>query len=222
MWKRHKAAFLCSATVFLDAAIYFSISVSFAGIWFNYRDTPLLYEDKLGQISSLLAINTPVAVFLLIHGQCERPQLRGALVAAASLMTLIIQFLFRRAGDINNISSLCIVWNASLNQPFDNRFIIKAVWAGLIVIFFSTLLLPRFFKDWDKKRKEAIKRYGYQGRRASSRIIGNLCPTLGCIQCLLTPHSTVAISSLSLHPPDPKSEDCGYSSRSIWRLRLLL
>ncbi len=222
MWKRHKAAFLCSATVFLDAAIYFSISVSFAGIWFNYRDTPLLYEDKLGQISSLLAINTPVAVFLLIHGQCERPQLRGALVAAASLMTLIIQFLFRRAGNINDISSFCVVWNASLNQPFDNRFIIKAVWAGLVVIFFTTLLLPKLFKNWEKRRKEAIKRYGYQGKRASSRIIGKCRSSLRCVWRPLTSHSTVAISSLSLYSLDTKSEICRYPSRGVWCLRLLL
>ena len=172
-WKQHEAAYLCASTVFLDAAVYFSLSVSFAGVWFNYRDKPLLYEDKLSQTSTLLAVNAPVVILMLIYTRpsFERPQLRYALVGAAALMALIIQFMFRRTGSIDSNSPLCLVWTEDLNAPFDNRFIIKAVWSGLVVLFFGSHLLPWLLPSWANKIDEALKRFGHQGRRSSSKLL---------------------------------------------------
>ena len=167
-------AHLCASTVFLDAAVYFSLSVSFAGVWFNYRDKPLLYEDKLSQTSTLLAVNAPVVILILIYTRStfERPQLRYSLVGAAALMALIIQFMFRRTGSLDSSSPLCLVWTKDLNDPFDNRFIIKAVWSGLVALFFGSHLLPWLLPGLAMKFDEALKRFGNKGRRSSSKILG--------------------------------------------------
>ena len=172
-WERHEAAYLCASTVFLDAAVYFSLSVSFAGVWFNYRDKPLLYEDKLGQTSTLLAVNAPVVILMLIYTRStfERRLLRYALVAAAALMALIIQFMFRRTGSLDSNSPLCLVWTKDLNGPFDHRFIIKAVWSGLVFIFFGSHLIPWLLPSWARKLDEALKRFGHKGRRSSSKLL---------------------------------------------------
>lgn len=176
-WDRHSAAYLCASTVFLDAAVYFSLSVSFAGIWYNYRAKPLLYEDKLGQTSTLLAVNAPVVILMLIYVQpnFERPLQRYLLVAAAALMTLIIQFLFRHSGSLDPKAPACLVWSQDLNMPFDNRFILKAVWSGLVILFFGTHLLPWLAPNWARSFDEALKRFGNKGRRSSSRILCK-CP----------------------------------------------
>jgi hypothetical protein len=173
LWERHNAAYLCASTVFLDAAVWFSLSVSFAGVWFNYRAKPLLYEDKIGQTSTLLAVNAPVVILMLIYTQptFERRVLRYALVAIAAVMALIIQFLFRRTGTVHSNSPLCLVWTPDLNWPFDNRFILKAVWSGLVVIFFASHLIPSFFPGWTKEFNGALKRFEYKGRRSSSKIL---------------------------------------------------
>jgi hypothetical protein len=173
LWERHNAAYLSASTVFLDAAVWFSLSVSFAGVWFNYRAKPLLYEDKISQTSTLLAINAPVVILMLIYTQptFERRVLRYALVAIAAVMALIIQFMFRRTGTIHSNSPLCLVWTPDLNWPFDNRFILKAVWSGLVVIFFASHLLPSVFPGWAKEFNETLKRFEYKGRRSSSKIL---------------------------------------------------
>jgi hypothetical protein len=172
-WERHSAAYLCASTVFLDAAVYFSLSVSFASIWYNYRAKPLLYEDKLVQTSTLLAVNAPVVILMLIYLRptFERPVLRYVLVAAAGLMTLIIQFLFRRTGTIDPKAPACLVWSQDLNVPFDNRFILKAVWSGLVILFFGSHLLPWLAPRWTRSFNEALKRFSNKGRRSTSRIL---------------------------------------------------
>jgi hypothetical protein len=172
-WERHNAAYLGASTVFLDAAVWFSLSVSFAGVWFNYRAKPLLYEDKIGQTATLLAVNAPVVILMLIYTRptFERRVLRYALVAIAAVMALIIQFLFRRTGTVHSNSPLCLVWTPDLNWPFDNRFILKAVWSGLVVIFFASHLIPSFFPGWTKEFNKALKRFEYKGRRSSSKIL---------------------------------------------------
>jgi hypothetical protein len=165
---------LCASTVFLDTAVFFSLSVSFAGIWYNYRGKPLLYEDKLGQTSTLLAVNAPVVILMLIYLQpdFERPLLRCVLVAAACLMALIIQFLFRRTGSLDPKAPVCLVWSQDLKRPFDNRFVLKAVWAGLVLLFFGSHLLPRLAPSWARSFKERLAKYENKVQRPSSRLPG--------------------------------------------------
>ena len=184
-WERHNAAYLGASTVFLDAAVWFSLSVSFAGVWFNYRAKPLLYEDKIGQTATLLAVNAPVVILMLIYTRptFERRVLRYALVAIAAVMTLIIQFMFRRTGTVHSDSPLCLVWTPDLNSPFDNRFIIKAVWSGLVVIFFASHLLPSLFPGWAKRFNEALKRFEHRGRRSSSEILCTWSKALQPLKC---------------------------------------
>jgi len=185
-WERHNTAYLGASTVFLDAAVWFSLSVSFAGVWFNYRAKPLLYEDKIGQTATLLAVNAPVVILMLIYTRStfERRVLRYALVAIAALMTLIIQFMFRRTGTIHSDSPLCLVWTPDLNSPFDNRFILKAVWSGLVVIFFASHLIPSLFPRWAKGFNEALKRFEYKGRRSSSQILCTWSKSLQPLKCV--------------------------------------
>jgi hypothetical protein len=184
-WERHSAAYRCASTVFLDAAVYFSLSVSFAGIWYNYRAKPLLYEDKLGQTSTLLAVNAPVVILMLIYTQStfERPELRYVLVAAAALMALIIQFMFRRTGSLDPKAPLCLVWTEDLNRPFDNRFILKAVWSGLVILFFGSHLLPRIFPSWKRRFDEAWRRFGNKGWRSSSKILCECLSQYNLLEC---------------------------------------
>src|SRR5271154_5525204 len=70
-WAQHWEAFwessLDGATVFLDAAVYFSLSVSIASIAFTYRTSLPIYESKLDQITTLLAVNPPVTLLLLVY-----------------------------------------------------------------------------------------------------------------------------------------------------------
>ena len=74
-WAQHLEAFwdssLEGAAVFLDAAVYFSLSVSIASIAFTYRTSLPIYESKLDQITTLLAVNTPVTLLLLIYREPE-------------------------------------------------------------------------------------------------------------------------------------------------------
>ena len=74
-WAQHWEAFwessLEGAAVFLDAAVYFSLSVSIASIAFTYRTSLPIYESKLDQITTLLAIDTPVTLLLLIYQEPE-------------------------------------------------------------------------------------------------------------------------------------------------------
>lgn len=159
IWDRHFTASLGAATVFLDAAVYFSLSVSFASILFNYRGKPLLYEDKLGQVSTLLALDAPVTILLLIYRErgFDRRVLRCILVGVAALMTFIIQFMFRTVSSFNNLSSSsCLDWRDSLEKPFARLFIIKAVWAGLVALFFASHFSPIHLPKWGDRKYEPL------------------------------------------------------------------
>ena len=74
-WAQHWEAFwessLEGSAVFLDAAVYFSLSVSIASIAFTYRTSFPIYESKLDQITTLLAVDTPVCLLLLIYQEPE-------------------------------------------------------------------------------------------------------------------------------------------------------
>ena len=140
---QHDSAALASAGVFLDNSVFFSFAVSFAGIIFNYRSAHLLYEDKLGQIATLLAIDAPVAILLLTYAHLDRGAMRGFLVAFAVLLVFIIQFLFRKAKSFNPGTSLCLDWNDFVQTVFVRRFIVKATWACLVLAFFVSYLIPQ-------------------------------------------------------------------------------
>ena len=139
---QHDSAALASAGVFLDNAVFFSFAVSFAGIIFNSRSAQLLYEDKLGQTATLLAIDAPVAILLLTYAHLDRGGMRGFLVLLAVILVFIIQFLFRRAKSFNPGTSLCLDWDDFVQNVFRQRFIAKAVWACLVLIFFVSYLVP--------------------------------------------------------------------------------
>ena len=139
---QHDSAALASAGVFLDNAAFFSFAVSFSGIIFNFRSAPLLYEDKLGQTATLLAIDAPVAVLLLTYARLRRGRLRSFLVSLAVVLVFIIQFLFRRANSFNPGTSLCLGWDDVVQNDFRQRFIAKAVWACLVLLFFVSYLVP--------------------------------------------------------------------------------
>lgn len=108
----HDKALLASSGVFLDTSAYFGLSICFAAVIFNYKDHPLLYEDKLGQASTLLTIDAPVATALLSYHWLDRRDLRVFLAAITALMTFIIQFMFRRAKSFNPGSNLCLDWDS--------------------------------------------------------------------------------------------------------------
>lgn len=139
---QHDSAALASAGVFLDNAVFFSFAVSFAGIIFNSRSAHLLYEDKLGQTATLLAIDAPVAILLLTYGHLNRGGLRSLLVVLAVLLVFIIQFIFRRAKSFNPGTSLCFDWDDFVQNVFRQRFIAKAVWACLVLMFFVSYIIP--------------------------------------------------------------------------------
>jgi len=175
IWDRHFTALLDAATVFLDAAVYFSLSVSFASILFNYRGKPLLYEDKLGQASTLLALDAPVTILLLIYRErdFDRRVLRCILVGIAALMTFIIQFMFRTVRSFNNLSSSsCLDWQDSLEKPFARIFIIKAVWAGLVALFFASHFLPLHLPEWGDRKYEPLDHSIGRVTRSRSRFEG--------------------------------------------------
>ena len=138
---QHDAATIAGAGVFLDNAVYFSFAINFASILFNYHAKALLYEDKLGQTSSLLGIDAPVAIALMSYHVIDRKVLRSILVLAVALMTFVIQFLFRKSRSFAPSTSLCLAWDDGIQQIFIQRFIAKAVWAGMVVIFFATYFI---------------------------------------------------------------------------------
>lgn len=138
---QHDAATIAGAGVFLDNAVYFSFAINFASILFKYHAKPLLYEDKLGQTSSLLGIDAPVAIALMSYHVIDRKVLRSILVLAVVLMTFILQFLFRKSWNFAPSTSLCLAWDDGIQQKFIQRFIAKAVWAGMVVIFFATYFI---------------------------------------------------------------------------------
>ena len=139
---KHEGAVIASSGIFLDAAVYFSLSISFAAVIFNYKNTPLLYEDKLGQTSTLLAIDAPIGITLLSYPWLDRRDLRVFLAAAAALMTFIIQFMFRRARSFNPETNLCLNWDSTVEGFFRDRFIVKAVWICLVFPFFVWKVVP--------------------------------------------------------------------------------
>ena len=145
---QHDSAALASAGVFLDNSVFFSFAVSFAGIIFNSRSAHLLYEDKLGQTATLLAIDAPVAILLLTYAHLDRGGLRSLLVVLAVLLVFIIQFIFRRAKSFNPGTSLCFDWDDFVQNVFRQRFIAKAVWACLVLMFFVSYIIP-----WQVLRK---------------------------------------------------------------------
>ena len=138
----HDAALMAGSGAFLDASAYFALAVCFAAIIFNYRDHPLLYEDKLGQASTLLTIDAPVATALLSYHRLERRDLRIFLVAITALMTFMIQFMFRRAKSFNPGSNLCLDWDSFVEGVFRARFTVKAAWACLVFPFFVYKVMP--------------------------------------------------------------------------------
>lgn len=139
---KHEGAVIAASGIFLDAAVYFSLSISFAAVIFNYKDTPLLYEDKLGQTSTLLAVDAPIGITLLSYPWLDRRDLRVFLAAAAALMTFIIQFMFRRARSFNPGANLCLDWDSTVEGFFRDRFIVKAVWVCLVFPFFVWKVVP--------------------------------------------------------------------------------
>jgi hypothetical protein len=80
-WEAFWKSSLEGAAVFLDAAVYFSLSVSIASIVFTYRTSLPIYESKMDQITTLLAIDTPVTLLLLVYQEpdIERGVLRYCL-----------------------------------------------------------------------------------------------------------------------------------------------
>ena len=177
---QHDTAALASAGVFLDNAVFFSFAVSFAGIIFNSRSAHLLYEDKLGQTATLLAIDAPVAILLLTYEHLDRGALRSFLVILAVLLVFVIQFFFKRANSFNPGTSLCLDWDDFVQNVFRQRFIVKAVWAILVLGFFVSYLIPwRYFRKapqetrndqvniawWQRAKKSAAYK---RGKSASS------------------------------------------------------
>lgn len=114
----------------------------------NYEQGTLTldFHLELGQASTLLTINTPVAIMLLSYTCVDKKKFRIFLVAVAALMTFIIQFLFRKAQSFNVGagvgSNLCLNWDSFVQRVFEDRFIVKALWAGLVFLFFVGHWIP--------------------------------------------------------------------------------
>src|SRR5271154_484542 len=83
---RQSQAFHETSEVLLDSATYLAISVSVAGFVFN-EGKPNLYEDKLSQISSILAVNAPVSILILTNNNLKRKKQRRLLVGVLALLT---------------------------------------------------------------------------------------------------------------------------------------
>ena len=166
---QHNSAALASAGIFLDNAVFFSFAVSFAGIIFNSRSAHLLYEDKLGQTATLLAIDAPVAILLLTYAHLDRGGLRGVLVLFAVLLVFIIQFFFRKAKSFNPGTSLCLDWDDFVQNVFRQRFIAKAVWACLVLAFFVSYLVPwqMFRRSPQDSRKKRVNIAWWQRSKSS-------------------------------------------------------
>lgn len=84
---------------------------------------------ELGQASTLLTINAPVAIMLLSYTCVDRKNFRIFLVAVAALMTFIIQFLFRKAASFNVgaglDSNLCLNWDSFVEKVFEGESIFE-------------------------------------------------------------------------------------------------
>lgn len=150
--RRHPQAVLNSAAAFLDSAAYLSISVSIAGIVFDKKSNPLLYDDKLGQASTLLAINAPVAILLLTFKALERRKTRYLLVLVDVLLTLAIQFPFKKAKSFDPSLSACLGWKENdLRDKFQHLYIVIGVWGIFVALFFIyqsvAWLAHRFYKS---------------------------------------------------------------------------
>ena len=178
---QHDAATIAGAGVFLDNAVYFSFSINFASILFNYHAKPLLYEDKLGQTSSLLGIDAPVAIALMSYHVIDRKVLRSTLVLAVALMTFIIQFMFRKSKSFDPGTSLCLAWDDGIQQSFIAHFIAKAVWAGLVVMFFATYLIKWgwLFAHFGKSENSTLRNaWGQRMSNSSTHIKSKLLSSL--------------------------------------------
>lgn len=83
---------------------------------------------------------------LLSYTCVDRKNFRIFLVVVAALMTFIIQFLFRKAQSFNVGaglgSNLCLNWDSFVEKVFEDRFIVKAIWAGLVFLFFVAHFVP--------------------------------------------------------------------------------
>jgi hypothetical protein len=151
--RRHPQAVLNAAAAFLDSAAYLSISVSIAGIVFDKKSNLLLYDDKLGQASTLLAINAPVAILLLTFKPLERRKTRYLLVLVDVLLTLAIQFPFKKAKSFDPSLSVCLGWKENnLRDKFQHLYIVIGVWGILVALFFiyqsvAWLSQHRFYKS---------------------------------------------------------------------------
>ena len=120
---RHNIVGRAAAGVFIDTSVFFCLAINFASVVFNYTSRPaLLYVDKLGQSSSLLSIDTPVALLLMSYHCIDRTNLRILLVSVIALMTFIIQFLFRRARSFDPDNNLCLAWSDHVEHRFVQRF----------------------------------------------------------------------------------------------------
>ena len=179
---QHDSAALASASVFLDNAVFFSFAVSFAGVIFNSRSAQLLYEDKLGQTATLLAIDAPVAILLLTYAHLDRGGLRSFLVLLAVLLVFIIQFLYRKAKSFNPGTSLCLDWDDFVQNIFRQRFIAKSVWACLVLAFFVSYRVPwRMFRKGpeDMRRKRVNIAWWHRAKSSVAFKKGKSATSLG-------------------------------------------
>lgn len=89
-----------------------------------------MFYLELGQASTLLTIDTPVAIILLSYTCVERRNFRIFLVVVAALMTFIIQFMFRKAQSFNVGaglgSNLCLNWDSFVENVFEGEFTFRA------------------------------------------------------------------------------------------------
>jgi len=103
------------------------LSICFVAIILKFHDTPILSEDKLGQVSTLLTIDAPIAVVLQSYRWLDRKNLRFFVVLLTALMTFVIQFIFRRANSFNPAANICLNWDSTVDGFFGDRFTVKTV-----------------------------------------------------------------------------------------------
>ena len=169
---QHDAATVAGAGVFLDNAVFFSFSINFASILFNYHAKPLLYEDKLGQTSSLLGIDAPVAIALMSYHVIDRKLLRSILVLTVALMTFVIQFMFRKSSSFDPSTSLCLDWKNEIQSSFVARFTAKAVWTGLVFTFFAATFFKWGWLSARHRTSKTPKRSKTWWQRTRNSVIG--------------------------------------------------
>ena len=129
----HNYAMRESSGVFLDTSVFFALSICFAAIVFK---APLLYENKLSQISTLLTIDTPVAILLLSYRWLERLTLRVFIVMLTALTTFVIQLLFRRSQSFNPANNLCLNWDSFVERVYRARFTVYVLRPSLYFTMF--------------------------------------------------------------------------------------